>query len=323
MEEGHLTMSRFANYILLSVSLLLSIVTAELIARNLAISSGWGTGVQAKNWLRKYWKPINSLGYRDIEPDLSGGSKSIVIVGDSFTAGHGVKLEETSAAQLRRLITADYQVINLGRNGANTVSEYTHLQKLPITPRILVLQYFGNDIQTAAEREGFKLRLTSLRELVHAYHIPTVVYDLASTTAIGDMIFRLLASQKLAEEYFSYFLYAYNNDHVFQRHIDELKSFADYCRARGCDFYALIYPYLDSSAEAAKLNSIYIPKVRAVLKKMGARIIDVDRLSLAMPYDERVVSRNDGHPSPKLHRIVAETIYHHINMRRDRATDSR
>jgi hypothetical protein len=90
-------------------------------------------------------------------------------------------------------------------------------------------------------------------------------------------------------------------------------EFANYCRIKKCTLYAMIYPHLDR--QAGELNSIYVPKIRGVLTEAGARIINVDKLSLELPYAERVVSRGDGHPSPKLHRLVAEEMYRRIDLR--------
>ncbi|MEN6422361.1 MAG: hypothetical protein ABFD76_10490, partial [Smithella sp.] len=46
----------------------------------------------SKLWYAKYWKPINSLGFRDNEP--ANNNHVILFVGDSFTAGHGLKSVE-------------------------------------------------------------------------------------------------------------------------------------------------------------------------------------------------------------------------------------
>ena len=41
--------------------------------------------------MTKYWKPINSYGYRDIEHVNLKEKKLPFVVGDSFVAGHGIK----------------------------------------------------------------------------------------------------------------------------------------------------------------------------------------------------------------------------------------
>ena len=55
-------------------------------------SDAFGHTLASRQWFAKYWKPINSFGYRDIEHDLKnlGGKKLLFVVGDSFVAGHGI-----------------------------------------------------------------------------------------------------------------------------------------------------------------------------------------------------------------------------------------
>src|SRR4051812_41968705 len=47
----------------------------------------------SQGWFKKYWKPINKDGYRDVEWDArdTAGKNIIFVVGDSFVAGQGIK----------------------------------------------------------------------------------------------------------------------------------------------------------------------------------------------------------------------------------------
>lgn len=51
-------------------------------------SHGVGHSLGSNLWFGYYWKPLNSFGYRDREPDPS--RPSVLFLGDSFTAGHGI-----------------------------------------------------------------------------------------------------------------------------------------------------------------------------------------------------------------------------------------
>ena len=58
-----------------------------------AQSDGFNLTLSSRNWFARYWQPINSLGYRDVEPRAPRpGEKFVLVVGDSFVAGHGKKL---------------------------------------------------------------------------------------------------------------------------------------------------------------------------------------------------------------------------------------
>ncbi len=56
-------------------------------------SDGFCFTLASKTWFKRYWLPINSLGYRDIEytKDNLKGKRIVFVVGDSFVAGQGIK----------------------------------------------------------------------------------------------------------------------------------------------------------------------------------------------------------------------------------------
>ena len=103
-------------------------------------------------WFAKYWKPITTEGYRDFPKTDAEKKKNVLVLGDSFAAGHGLdKTEERFSDQLEQKLGADkYAVYNLGVSGSDTRDEFQRLQKFPVKPDVLVLEYFPNDIERAA-----------------------------------------------------------------------------------------------------------------------------------------------------------------------------
>src|SRR4029079_8000931 len=48
----------------------------------------------SNRWLHLYfWNHVNALGYRDVEhpPELFRSRRSVLVLGDSFVAGYGIK----------------------------------------------------------------------------------------------------------------------------------------------------------------------------------------------------------------------------------------
>jgi hypothetical protein len=95
----------------------------------------------------------NSFGLRGGEPDTSRTRRNILILGDSFTFGHGVAEEQTYAgrlqAQLDSVQPGVYQVINAGVMGYDNVQELRYLERCcPVfQPVIVVLSvYPANDL---------------------------------------------------------------------------------------------------------------------------------------------------------------------------------
>lgn len=116
----------------------------------------------SKLWYKKYWKPVNSLGFRDNEPDHN--YPVILFVGDSFTAGHGLKSVNDRFSNIvgRELNKKEpkFNIINIGRPNLDSRGEYDEMMNFiylnKIKPQKIILQYCGNDIESAAARNGFE-----------------------------------------------------------------------------------------------------------------------------------------------------------------------
>jgi lysophospholipase L1-like esterase len=96
----------------------------------------------------------NALGLRDREYSRSKppGVTRVIVLGDSFTLGWGVPVQETAAKQLERSLNAagmQYEVINMGTGNYNSSMEVELFKQkgLALGPDIVVLFYFANDME--------------------------------------------------------------------------------------------------------------------------------------------------------------------------------
>jgi hypothetical protein len=82
----------------LSVSTIIYLFLALeiLFYSSFAVSDTFGFTLASRRWEERYWRPINSFGYRDVEHNLTelGNKKVLFVVGDSFVAGHGISQTE-------------------------------------------------------------------------------------------------------------------------------------------------------------------------------------------------------------------------------------
>ncbi len=110
------------------------------------------------NWNVSY--NINSQGLRDKEYPLEKPQNSyrILSLGDSFTEGWGVKIEDSYPKQLETLLNSHitdqrYEVINTGVAGYSTVLEYLYLKNkgLNTNPDMVTLAFDMSDF--AEEKE--------------------------------------------------------------------------------------------------------------------------------------------------------------------------
>lgn len=96
----------------------------------------------------------NSDGLRDYEYTIEKppGTRRIIFLGDSFTFGMGVRIEDTYVKQLEDILSSSsssgrWEVMNLGLSGFNAAQEVEFLVEkgLKYKPDIVVVVYFFND----------------------------------------------------------------------------------------------------------------------------------------------------------------------------------
>src|SRR5260370_38231247 len=115
---------------------------------------------------------INSRGLRDVEhaPAAAPGETRVLLLGDSFTEGFSVSLEDGVARALERDLRKDgcaAEVVNGGTVGYSTDQEYLLYRDegVSYSPRIVVLLFHYNDIlynARAAVPAGVPKRLFTL-----------------------------------------------------------------------------------------------------------------------------------------------------------------
>ena len=121
---------------------------------------GWRNIPKASGWESCYGEcavqvTINSLGLRDVETSYEkpAGTKRVLLLGDSMTAGMQVPLEDTfgkqAQARLNDSSTSEWQILNAAVNGYGTDNEliYYRLEGVKFKPDIVIVgMYLANDI---------------------------------------------------------------------------------------------------------------------------------------------------------------------------------
>jgi hypothetical protein len=114
---------------------------------------GWRHRPGARGRFGKAEYVINSRGLRDVEhePSAAPGETRVLLLGDSFTEGFSVALEDGVARALERDLRKDgcaAEVVNGGTVGYSTDQEYLFYRDEGVSydPRIVVLLFYYNDI---------------------------------------------------------------------------------------------------------------------------------------------------------------------------------
>lgn len=276
-------------------------------------SHGIHYSLAAKLWLKKYYKPLNNLGFRDREPDNS--SPVILFVGDSFTAGHGLDTvsERFSNIIEEKLVSSgrNYRAINIGGMAADTTLEYMRMMKFlsytKIKPKTIVLQYYGNDIESAAAnnyRMAFDITELPIKmNILLRYIVPRSYFI--------NYIYWLFPRDYF-QPYLHYLQRAYKNKTILNEHKGHLELFINYARQNSINFIVVIFPFLQ---DIEMSDAMYVDNIVNLFESHNIPTINVSSLVKDVPVKERIVNVNDAHASVKVNKIVADEILKILEMK--------
>jgi len=223
----------------------------------------------------------------------------MLFVGDSFTAGHGLKtVDERFSDIVGAALSNKYSVHNLGVSGADTRDEALRLQKFPLKPQVIVLQYFPNDIEKVGRAMGLSLSGAgpyadingSASGLVKRFYLPNFIYWQLPHATFGT---------------FEKFVHtAYTDTTVLNAHLRDMSKMIAYKDSTGAKMYAVFIPFLFQTEKSA----VYTKPVENYLKEHGVTVITLTKEIASIPKKELIVGKNDGHASAKLNSIIAEKL---------------
>ena len=183
----------------------------------------------SKLWYAKYWNPVNSMGFRDNEP--ANNNHVILFVGDSFAAGHGLKYVDDRFSNIvgKELNKREnkYSIINISKPNLDSKDEYdvmmNFLYVTRIKPEKIILEYFGNDIEGAAMKNGLTFG---------GFHPPPDMNKffilIGSGSYLVNYIYWLFPREYLGTPYMTFLQQAYRNDNILAKHEADLKLFVDF-----------------------------------------------------------------------------------------------
>ncbi len=260
------------------------------------ISSSYGLiSYSSVNWHCMYWHPLNSLGYRDREPpDSSTCRRKIVVVGDSYSTGDGIKyIKHRYDRLLEDKLGDGWCVYSAAESGIDTKEELKRISAYPVKGNYTVLQYYMNDIDICWDNYNGNSQLRDDELFLN----PAIT----ASAIVNFLIIRLILRFDYSD-YLSFMKEVYNNAEVLQEHYNDLIAIIDYTKDKHSKLVVLIYPEL---TDLETSNKIYVDKISAFFQDKGCIVISVGDLVKKMPVKERIVSPYDTHGGVKVHEMVA------------------
>ncbi len=288
---------RLTNVMLMFTTILLCFFVLELVFRfTTVISFRFGTTAQHIGWVIRYWEPINSLGERGYEPQPSSDEMhDILVLGDSFSVGHGIRdVNDVFAYRLQDILGDPYVVNLTGQPGRSP--NIQHLQVYPVEPDILVLSHYVNDIDHVIEVTPPELKVLRrsglMRWLTSSYYLPSFAY------------WQVYVYPRLASDQEDLLLSLYAEEDSWRAHQERLQQIVDWAGERDIQIVLLLWPYMYDVDASLSANE----RVATFFEEQGIPVVrmrdDLRQISL----QERIVNNFNTHPSVVSHQLAATAL---------------
>ncbi len=277
---------------------------------------GGGGGNPALRRIYQGLYSVNTLGLRgpELPPAASDPAHRILVVGDSFTFGQGVKDHQTFPVYLEEVANQAspfprYRVINAGRSGTNTREQVEFLEQrgLGVEPDSILVQFYLNDLEVNARSDS-----ASDAWIDQLLNQPLKMsYTLFF---LKDRCDRLMLQSEAsacgsrpADIWMQGLLEQIRNDGDGWRAFETaVKQFASLQDKRGVPVRFVLYPHpgLDSSF----MREIH-ECVAAKIREFDLTVVDLLDVFDELEASDQIVSEMDHHPSPAMHRIAAASVW--------------
>jgi len=258
-----------------------------------------------QKWVQRHWH-VNKAGCRDdveYSPKLQPGKRRISFLGDSFTAGHGIKdVEDRFPNRLRRA-HPDTEIHVLANVGLDTGAEIVLLQRLISRSYQfdqVVLVYCLNDIADLLSEQS-----TAYDQLVAGFGRSS--WLTRNSYAANLLYHRYRASKNpYARNYCSYVRDAYRGA-VWEEQKKRLQELRDLVESHGGRFAVVTFPFLDALGPNYPYTFVHqeLDKFWADLHVPHLDLLPVYK---DLPSGALVVNPYDAHPNERACRLAAEAI---------------
>lgn len=280
----------------------------ELVFYSFVISDSFNFTLASHRWFEKYWNPINSLGYRDLEhsPAEFRNKKVIWVVGDSFVAGQGIsRIENRFSDILQRNLGDQYLIATIAQPGWNTADEYKAMLSYPYQPKRIILCYFVNDVIGANLKLGY-----GYPPHAEQPHNPLLKYTVEHSYLINFVYWRLFRfyQRDMGKKDWDYLTWSYSNPDIWKVHEAELAQIVAYARAHEIALTVLLFPSLTNVKGSAPITS----KVAEFFQAHDVPILNLEPLLEGRDPGGMIVNSLDAHANEALNKEIGELLTHQI-----------
>jgi lysophospholipase L1-like esterase len=251
----------------------------------------------------------NDLGYRERAPfPRTDGVRRIALVGDSFSEGQGVKMDETLGRLLERGLSRPgraVEVLNFGRRGfdfPDLMKPFAHA--LEQQPDLVVYAMVLND---ADQSKTFKARWPRLNDWIMVRRPDVVLGPLDSRVAA--LVRDARETRDIARQTTDWYreMYAEPNKRGWDRTREQMTKMRDDAAARGARFQVVLWPLMVGLEGDYPFADVHATIGRAC-QKMGLPFLDLLPVLRGRKSADLQVDPADLHPNEVANRLAAEAV---------------
>jgi lysophospholipase L1-like esterase len=248
---------------------------------------------------------INSFGFRDRECSLRKpeNKKRVVFLGDSFTLGWGVPLDETFSKRVEKMLRdsgISCEVINMGVGNYNTTMEVELFKwkGLRLEPDLVVLTFFVNDTEPIPRHRSFLAYSIMRHSYLYAF--------------LFDRFTRLRATAAHTPEWQVYYrhLYSHENAENLAMNTESVNELIELCSDNHIGLLIVSIPEMHDFGEYQ--FSFAVDYIRGLAEQAGIPFIDLlPAFGESVP-ESMWVSLDDLHANSRAHRVIGREIGNRI-----------
>ncbi len=254
-------------------------------------------------WIARHYH-LNAAGLRDdfeYPSALTPGRRRVSFVGDSFTAGYGVKNVEDRFVNRIRRWHPEWEVHAIAKLGLDTSTEVEIMHNLTVSNAyrldVVVLVYQINDIGELMPGwvEGYKQMLASSFRQTWLF----------KNSYFVNLYFQRwqLRQSAYVRKYFDEVEAAYQGP-LWEKEKLGLTAFINLTRMRGGRLLVVTFPYMDTGLRFKPAHE----RLDQFWKQRGIPHLDLLSTFSNLPPSKLVVNSDDSHPNEYAHALAARAI---------------
>lgn len=257
---------------------------------------------------------INSQGFRDKEYSLEKPKETyrIMVLGDSFTLGWGVPIEDVYSKVLEKKLNENskgnkFEVINTALGNYNTQMEYEVLKEkyLQFEPDMIIVGYYPNDPELTKK--------FSEKSLATIYKRNSYTYAFFWDRIVN--IKTKFAARKSNNGYTGYVHELYKEDFEGRKLMESsLNGIIDLAKKNNITVIVIVLPQFFGDFKNYEFTEVF-QAVNSITSKKGVLSIDMVQYFKGYEIKDLIISFEDAHPNKLGHRIIADVLHDTLTSR--------